>query len=263
MDTGRSPEKLQADKGTEFLNRNFQSFLKEKNIHFFTTNSELKVSVVERFNRTLKTRTWKYFTAKNNRVYTDILQDIVHGYNNSYHRSIGRAPASVSLLNMGQVRRKLYGNSWTKPGRKFKFKLGDQVRNSKSLAEIVYPHTWYNIREGKNSVEIYTPDNLYLVFKTAEYSIQPGDYEKVQDVIDALYKAGLNNLTDAVLLYDNTSKRVTVKCGNRVVVKLRGDIARMFGFPNDTTIRASDEKGFTVALPETGNQYFYVYTDII
>ena len=39
------------------------------------------------------------------------------------------------------------------------------------LAEIVYPHTWYNIREGKNSVEIYAPDSLYLVFKTAEFSI--------------------------------------------------------------------------------------------
>ena len=37
----------------------------------------------------------------------------------------------------------------------------------------------------------------------------------------------------------------------------------MFGFLNDTTIRASDEKGFILALPETGNQYFYVYTDII
>ena len=41
------------------------------------------------------------------------------------------------------------------------------------------------------------------------------------------------------------------------------DIARMLGFLNDTTIRASDEKGFNLALPETGNQYFYVYTDII
>ena len=101
-------------------------------IHLFTTNSELKASVVERFNRTLKTRMWKYFTAKNTRVYIDILQDIVHAYDNSYHRSIGQAPASVSLLNVGQVRRKLYGKSWTKPIRKFKFKLGDQVRISKS-----------------------------------------------------------------------------------------------------------------------------------
>ena len=47
------------------------------------------------------------------------------------------------------------------------------------LAEIDYPHTWYNICEGKNSVEIYAPDNLYLVFKTVEFSIQPGYYEKV------------------------------------------------------------------------------------
>ena len=109
LDLGRSPRKLQTDKRTEFLNRNFQKFLKENNIHFFTTNSELKASVVERFNRTLKTRMWKYFAAKNNRVNIDNLQDIVHGYNNSYHQSIGRAPASVSLLNVGQVRRNCMG----------------------------------------------------------------------------------------------------------------------------------------------------------
>ena len=75
------------------------------------------------------------------------------------------------------------------------------------LAEIDYPHTWYNIREGKNSVEIYAPDNLSLVFKTAEFSIQPGYYEKVQDVINALRKAGLANLSDVDLSCDDTSKR--------------------------------------------------------
>ena len=37
----------------------------------------------------------------------------------------------------------------------------------------------------------------------------------------------------------------------------------MFGFLNNTAIRAFDKKGFTLALPEIGNQYFYVYTDII
>ena len=111
LDLGRSPEKLQTDKGTEFLNRNFQSLLKEHSIHLFTTNSELKTSVVERFNRTFKTHMWKYFTANNTCLYIDILQDIVQGYDNFYHQSIGRAPASVSLLNLGQVRRKLYGES--------------------------------------------------------------------------------------------------------------------------------------------------------
>ena len=147
LDLGRSPGKLLTDKGTEFLNRNFQSLLKENSIHFFSTNSELKASVVECFNRTLKTRMWKYFTAKNNRVSIDNLQDIVHGYNNSYQRSIGRAPASVSLLNVGQVRRKLYGKSWTKPGRNFKFKLGDQVRISKSRRTLKKGYLPYGLRK--------------------------------------------------------------------------------------------------------------------
>ena len=97
--------------GTESLNRNFGSFLKETSIHFFATNSELKASAVECLNCTLKTRMWKYFMAKNTYFYIDNLQDIVQGYNNSYHRSIDRAPASVSLLNVSQVRRKLYGKS--------------------------------------------------------------------------------------------------------------------------------------------------------
>ena len=75
---------------------------------------------------------WKYFTAKNTYIYVDILQDIVQGFNNSCHRSIGRASASVSLLNVSQVRRKWYGESWTKSRRELKFELGDQVRISKS-----------------------------------------------------------------------------------------------------------------------------------
>ena len=46
---------------------------------------------------------------------------------------------------------------------------------------------------------------MYLVFQTVEYSIQPGYYESVQDVIDALFKAGLANLIDVVVTYDDTS----------------------------------------------------------
>ena len=67
------------------------------------------------------------------------------------------------------------------------------------LAGIDYPHTWYNIHKRKNSVEIYAPDKFDLLFQTVEYSIQPGYHEKVQDVIDALCKACLANLSDVVL----------------------------------------------------------------
>ena len=91
------------------VNELFQQYLKKKNIHFYTANNEPKASVVERVNRTLKSKLYRYFTAVNSLRYIDVLQDLVDSYNNTYHRSIGRAPATVSLLNVGQVRRKLYG----------------------------------------------------------------------------------------------------------------------------------------------------------
>ena len=107
-------------------------------------------------------------------------------------------------------------------------------------------------------MEIYVPDKWFQ-----EISIQLGYYKKVQDVIDALLKAGLASATDFVLTYDDTSKRVTVRCAKDTVLELTGDIARVFGYLNNTAIRASDKIGFTLVLPETGNQYFSVYTDII
>ena len=61
-------------------------------------------------------------------------------------------------------------------------------------AEKDYPHTWYHKCERRNSVEIsreiYVPDKWFQ-----EICIQPGYYQKVQDVIDALLKAGLGNAT--------------------------------------------------------------------
>ena len=82
---GRKPETFHTDKGTEFTNRQFQKLLKGHNIRFFTTHNETKASIVERFNRTLKTKVWKYFTANNTLKYIDILQKLVKSYNHSRH----------------------------------------------------------------------------------------------------------------------------------------------------------------------------------
>ena len=47
--------------------------MKNKDIHYFTTKNETKCSVVEWFNRTLKSKMWKYFTFKNSHVYLNVL----------------------------------------------------------------------------------------------------------------------------------------------------------------------------------------------
>ena len=127
----RKPDKLQTDQGTELLNRVFQKFLCENNIDFFTVNSGLKASVVERFNRTFKNKMYKYFTAKNTLTYIDVLPKLVKSYNNTYHRSIKMKPSQVNKANEAKVWDTLYGNDVDKRVR-YKFQVGDGVRISKA-----------------------------------------------------------------------------------------------------------------------------------
>ena len=130
LKSNRKPRILQTDDGTEFTNTLFQAFLDKNGIRFFTTRSEKKASIVERFNRTLKTKMWKYFTATNTLHYLDVLSALMSSYNSTYHRSIKMAPNQVSLTNIGLVRRNLYGKNVSKI--KYKYRIGDNVRISKS-----------------------------------------------------------------------------------------------------------------------------------
>jgi len=83
---------VQSAKGTEFLNSTFQSMLKRYDIKFYNSENEDSVS---RFNRTLKTKMYGYFTARNTRRLVDVLLDLLHSYNHTYHRSIGMAHVEV------------------------------------------------------------------------------------------------------------------------------------------------------------------------
>ena len=102
------PEKLQTDEGKEFFNQSFQTLMKKHGIVHFATASDLKASVVERFNRTLKTRMWRYFTAHNTRHYLEVQPDLINSYNRSYHRSIKMTPMEVTSENADQVFCNLY-----------------------------------------------------------------------------------------------------------------------------------------------------------
>ncbi|GFU67824.1 uncharacterized protein TNCV_1696341, partial [Trichonephila clavipes] len=79
----RKPKFLQTDAGTEFTTKTFQKFLKQEDVRFFTTYNNTKASVIERFNRTLKTKMWKYFTHNHTYEYMHILNDLLHSYINN------------------------------------------------------------------------------------------------------------------------------------------------------------------------------------
>ena len=87
---------------------------KSKNIKYATENEE-KSSVFERWNRTIKNKMWKMFSANNKTIYYDKVEynndEYNNEYNNDYHLSIKMTPAKASQnKNEKKVFANLYGH---------------------------------------------------------------------------------------------------------------------------------------------------------
>lgn len=105
----RWPHRLRTDRGTEFDNTLMRRFYDEHEIVFFTTtNQTIKCAMVERLNRTLKARFFRYFTSHGNHRFVEMWEDLVKGYNDSYHRSIKMTPNEAIASDTETVFHKLY-----------------------------------------------------------------------------------------------------------------------------------------------------------
>ena len=68
-ESGRRPNKIWVDQGSEFYNKVFKNWLKDKEIEMYSTYKEGKAVVAERFIRTLKNKLYKHMTAIGKNVY--------------------------------------------------------------------------------------------------------------------------------------------------------------------------------------------------
>ena len=93
--SGRKPNKIWVDKGSEFYNSFFKKWLKHNNNEMYSIHSEEKSVDAERFIRALKTKMYKCMTEISKSVYIDKLDDIVNQYNNTCHRTIKMKPVDV------------------------------------------------------------------------------------------------------------------------------------------------------------------------
>ena len=167
---GRIPCRVQTDQGREFENREVALLFQRHDIELFSVKSAYKAAIVERFNRTLKTKLWRYFTMSLKEKWTDVLQDVVDSYNNSVHRTIGLRPIDVSAENVSELRERMYSNKKGKAWKeKANFKVGDIVRISKvkSVFAKGYLPNW--------TEEVFTVASINTKYSPVTYKLK--DYQ--------------------------------------------------------------------------------------
>lgn len=130
-------QRLQCDEGKEFYNKDVKDVLADYGIELFSIYSPTKAALVERLNRTIKGMLEKIFTATNSKNWIDVIDDVMHIYNNRKHRSIGMAPNEVHAREK-EAFDTMYGDF--QPGMETKMKnsakkkllsIGTRVRLSK------------------------------------------------------------------------------------------------------------------------------------
>ena len=121
--SGRKPNKIWVDQGSEFYNRVFKKWLSDNDIIMYSTYNEGKSLVAERFIKTLKNKLYKHMTATGKNLYYNVLDDVVNEYNNAKHNTIKMKP-----IDVGDNKRVYIDEHNEKDSR---FKVGDRVRISK------------------------------------------------------------------------------------------------------------------------------------
>lgn len=178
--SGRVPKNIQSDNGKEFYNKNFQTLMSKYNINHYSTFSPIKASIIERFNRTMKTRLWKKMHYQGSYSYLKLLPEVMSEYNNTVHSSILMKPSKVNKKHEKNLIKML---NKPKPYRRRKklFDVGDHVRISKTKSIFSKGYT------GNWSTEIFQISQVHNT-KPVTYSIKDS---KGQDISGKFYSEEL------------------------------------------------------------------------
>jgi hypothetical protein len=138
------PVKIYSDSGLEFQANRMKEYFEEKEIVKQVMYSpHIHAGVVERVNRTIKERLYRYFTQNKTLRWVDVIDKIVTNINNSVHRTIGMKPSSVNYGNARALWEKLYKGRELAETNKSKLKVGDIIRITKEkgkFAKGYYPN---------------------------------------------------------------------------------------------------------------------------
>lgn len=208
FNAGFVPRNIHSDMGKEFYNAQFKALMQLHNINHYSTYSSMKAAIVERFNRTLKTRMWRELHFNGSYKWIDLLAKIVHDYNHSKHRTIKMKPSDVSMHNEQQLLHSVYLYKNVLP-LKPKFRVGDFVRISR------YRNAFEKGYEPQWTTEIFSISKIQYTHPITYLLI---DYKK-NEIEGAFYELELQKVKhpDVYLIETILKKR-----GNQIYVKWLG-----------------------------------------
>ncbi len=156
------PKLIQADQGSEFFNKDVARMLQAFGPKLYHSYSDKKASIVERVQRTLRSRLGRLFTMQGDDIWIDKIGDIVMAYNNSYHRSIRMKPANVRDTHIVKIRNLL--NPPDGIGAEPKFKIGDKVRitSERKRFQKEYEQGWTDEKFRIKTIKYTTPITYLL-----------------------------------------------------------------------------------------------------
>ena len=168
----------------------------------YSTYSERKSVVAEKFIRALKNKIFKHMTAISRKnVYFDVLDDTVNKYNSTVHKTIKKTPSDVTDDSYAE-----YDEDFNK---KYpKFKVGDSVRISKSKNIFAkgYAPNWSG--------------EVFVVFKIK--NIVPWTYVVSdligEDITGSFYEKKLQRMSQEIFRIERVLKRK----GDKLYVRWKG-----------------------------------------
>jgi len=139
----RRPIWVRTDKGKEFLNNLLQDMLQDEGgIRFqVCRNTDLKCAVMERVQRTIRDRLYKYFTHKYTYRYIDVLPQFVKAYNDTVHWTTAMAPSRVTDSDVLAIWKRMEAarRGRVRVAKAATFRVGQHVRISKESMRFAKP----------------------------------------------------------------------------------------------------------------------------
>ena len=187
------PGYLCVDQGSEFIHGEMAKMLKERHIGIINIFSVNKACIVERVQRTIKERLFRYFTYRNTHRYIDILDQICNAYNKSVHRITMKKPYDM------YHRKEIVDINFKNPKTNKKLspsilKVGDHVRvsHTKNIYTRGYRGSWsleiFVIKSCSKNYDLYTYQLKDLNDENVKGSFYKQELQQIDMAKDKMYK---------------------------------------------------------------------------